>query len=183
MKEPVADFITAAKDLHRIIDTMRDVRHATEGDADALGRLRKRFGGVVKARNSISREDLLVDADDRTIQIYASQWAAWGLSDGLISARAYVYDRADHGEDVPPGQLRVGILPETLLEVGYLTIAIVLADKEPLEICPDCGRAFVVEDGRQKFCTPACANRTRFRRFQSKKKQPRRTHVRQTRKR
>ena len=32
-------------------------------------------------------------------------------------------------------------------------------------VCEECEGVFVVEDARQKFCSPKCANRNRFRRF------------------
>jgi hypothetical protein len=194
-REPFVQFAEAASKLRDIVENALDVRDAVDGDADALARLRSNFvvpddhnvivskqifskknsnqvvrvvKQVVKAREILSREKRLVDADDRTILIHASDWSALGLSGGLIDARPYVFDRAGTGEAVPPGQLRVGILPETLLEVCYLTTALALAEKEPLEICPECRRVFIVEDGRQKFCTPTCASRARFRRFQEK---------------
>ena len=60
--------------------------------------------------------------------------------------------------------------PTTLEGVCYLTVALMLAEKEPIEVCcePTCGHFFVATDGRQKFCTPACGNRARYRRYQEK---------------
>jgi hypothetical protein len=113
--------------------------------------------------------------------IYASDWVALGLSNGIGAARPYVFDRAERGEAVPPGRLRVGILPETLREVCYLAIAFQLADKEPLAICKECQRPFVIEDARQRFCTPACANRARFRRFKTNQTKKRSRHGKTTR--
>jgi len=175
LREPVERFIAAADDLRGIIAIALDVRRAVDGNRDALARVRDRFGKVV-AHHSGDKPD------DRAILIYASDWTALGLSNGLAAARPYVYDRAERGETVPPGRLRVGILPDTLREVCYLTIAFQLADKEPLGICPECQRVFVIEDGRQRFCTPACASRVRFRRFKTKQKEKRSRHGKTTRK-
>lgn len=154
-REPVATFLAAAADLRWIVKTAIDVRRGTQGDASAIARLREDFRRT----------------DDRSVLLGASTWVAWGLSNGVIDARPHIYDRAQMGEPVAPGLLRVGILPETLVETCYLTIALLLADKEPLERCSECQRLFIVEDARQKFCTPVCANRARFKRFDRKRKE------------
>ena len=102
----------------------------------------------------------------------ASQKAADKLNDGLAgdNAAPYVFDRAFIGESVCPGAWRLGVAPTTLEGVCYLTVALMLAEKEPIEVCcePTCGHFFVATDGRQKFCTPACGNRARYRRYQEK---------------
>ena len=65
-----------------------------------------------------------------------------------------------------PGGLRVGVLPDTLVGFCYLRVAYAIA-KEPIAVCDECNLPFVVDDKRQKFCEPACANRARFRRFKT----------------
>jgi hypothetical protein len=152
--EPVLDYVRAADELRLIIATLNNVRRGFEGDEEALVRLRQNFSG--------NRTHALLVA--------ASKWAADRLQRKLGEARPFVYDRAAMGETVPPGRFRIGILPETLLAACYMQIAVALAEKEPIEVCPECTRAFIVEDGRQRFCTPACASRARFRRFLPKRK-------------
>ena len=179
MREPFSDFAQAADDLRRIIKTASDVRRAVGGDADALHRLRERFhrfddDGLFYVPNATDVPESFWHArtvDDRTILLRAGNNAAWGLRDALIHTKPYIYDRAYEGESVSPGLFRIGILPETLREVCYLQVAFALAEKEPLEICPECERAFVVDDARQRFCSPKCASRARFRRFKEHKKQ------------
>jgi hypothetical protein len=160
-REPFADFVREADTLRRIIETALHVRRAVKGDAASLKQLRDRFTYV----DDKSVSWLPKNADDRTVLTTAGHWATWGLCNGLIAARPYVYDRAYMGEAVEPGLFRIGILPETLIEVCYLTVAVALAEKEPIEICPACDTVFVLEDPRQRFCTPKCAGRVRFRRF------------------
>jgi hypothetical protein len=111
----------------------------------------------------------------------ASRWIAEALTNNLFKAKPLIYDRAAMGEAVKPGILRIGIVPQSLMDVCYLSIALALAEKEPLKVCPECARVFVVEDARQQFCTPVCGNRARLRRFHAKTagetptpKQPRR---------
>lgn len=184
-RQPFADFERAAEDLRKILRLIHDVRKATAGDADALAQLRKDFGPknpdddvtrhtasgtrTIKAREILSDEDF-AEVDDRTILVRASDWAAWGLNDGLLQADAhpYVFEPAQIFPDsrAPPGHLRIGVLPETLLGFCYLTIAQAAAH-EPLATCEECQRVFVVDDARQKFCDPKCAGRARFRRFKT----------------
>ena len=156
--ELVADFMKAARALGDIVETMLDVRKANNGDTDSMEKLRQFCG--------------FTDTDDRTTLIHCSHVAATRLNDGLLAANAtpFVYDRAQIGEAVEPGALRLGVLPDTLLGVCFLTVAIALADKEPVAICQEstCRRLFFIQDGRQKFCTSACSNRSRYRDYKAK---------------
>ena len=184
----LTDFQSPIERLREVISLTLDVRRGSKGDADAISRLRqimvipydyelksKMFNSpliIRKAGDVYSPEERFVDADDRTILIEASQKAADILNDGLMGddAKPYVFDRAFIGESVSPGAWRIGVAPDTLEGVCYLTVALIIAEKDPIEVCdePPCGRFFVATDGRQKFCTPACSNRSRYRRYQEK---------------
>ncbi len=155
--EPTSDFIEAGAKLRHIAETMVYVRRAASGDDGAMAWLRDGFG----------RDEA---ADDRAVMMEASHSAAWAVNNGLLASGAnpYVFDRAQMGESVDPGHWRVGVLPESLRGVCYLMLALSLADREPLEICEQCERLFVVEDPRQRFCTPTCSTRARVARFAKK---------------
>ncbi len=177
-REPFQEFVAAAEALRTISRTVLDVRAAVGGDTQALLRLKARFftteapaGREVVARDWDPPPERIAETDDHSLLIHASHWSGWQLSVALKGTRAFIYDRAERGESVPPGHLRVGILPRTLLEVCYLTLAVSLADKDPLSLCGECERLFVVEDARQKFCTPKCASRARFRKHDRKRKE------------
>jgi hypothetical protein len=184
IRQPFAEFERPAEDLRRILRTVLDVRKAAAGDQVALARVRRDFGPldpdydqrIETAAGTIFRKarDLYpadyFTQDDRTILIKASDWAALGLSNGLLQsqARPYVFEPAQLFPDarIAPGGLRVGVLPETLLGFCYLTVASMIAS-EPIAICDECNRVYVVNDKRQRFCEPACANRARFQRFKT----------------
>lgn len=186
VRQSFADFERAAENLRRILRIVHDVRAATRGDGDALARVRLDFPPtdpdadlrfttatgveIIKARDfyRVFPHPELFATDDRTILLRASAWAASLLSNGLVSARPYVFDPAQlfPTSRVAPGELRIGIIGESLLEFCYLTIAQTLTS-EPLAVCGECGRVFVVDDKRQKFCEPACAGRARLRRFKN----------------
>lgn len=189
LRQPFADFERAAEDLRRIFRTVLDVRQAAEGNQAALARVRQDFGpasphadvrietadGTVirKARDWYPAD--YFTKNDRTILIEASAWAADGLSNGLVNARPYVFDPAQlfPNPATRPGGLRLGMIGESLLEFCYLTFADALAN-EPIARCDECNRPFVIDDKRQKFCEPACANRARFHRFKAKHATPKR---------
>ena len=186
--ELFTDFQDTAKNLYYILILTLEVRRGNQGDADAISRLRQHM--VIPEDEEISRwsmgkkevlgmardlyspEERFEGLDNRTLLMEASQRAADNLNDGLTgdNAEPYVFDRAFIGESVSPGAWRIGVAPTTLEGVCYLTVALMLAEKEPIEVChdPTCGHFFVATDGRQKFCTPACGNRVRYRRYQEK---------------
>jgi hypothetical protein len=167
-RESLSSFLDAARTLNRYMTTILDVRDGEQGDREALARLRREFvGGPVRERRKPREwhppsEHVAADTDDRTLLLHASEWATWQISIGLKEARIFVFDRGVRGENVPPGNLRVGVLPTTLLDVCYMQIATTLADREPVEVCRECRRVFLMDDARQKFCTPKCASRFRF---------------------
>src|SRR5262249_39104355 len=149
LREPIADFVNVAQELRQIVGTARDIRRAVKGDAEALARLREFYVGP--------KNDAV---DDDGVLLFATNMVTGSLTHALWDARPNVYDRF-LAEDVrvDPGTIRIGILAETLQQVCYLQIALALSEREPIEVCPECGRVFVVEDARQRFCEPKCANR------------------------
>jgi len=130
---------------------------------------------IARAGDVLTAQDRLVDADDRSVVLRASHDTANRLNDGwaLDEASPYVFDRAFAGEpDAKPGTWRLGLAPSNLVGVAYLSVAVTLADQQQIGICEEttCRRAFFVTDGRQRFCTPACANRARHRRFRANRR-------------
>ncbi len=136
-------------------------------DDDETGVYVKRRAGDV-----YSPEERFVDADDRTILMHANDYlVAQRLNEGMADAAAMVSDRAFAGESVPPGSLRIGIRPDRLEAVCFLSVALALVDRAVVGTCADpaCGRPFFIVDRRQRFCSRACGNRVRFQRFKDKR--------------
>ena len=114
-----------------------------------------------------------VGADGRTVLMHAAEhYVARPLTDVLRDSPACVQDRAFEGESVPPGKMRIGILPNSLESVCYLSVALALADQVSTGVCadPTCARPFIITDKRQKFCSRNCGNRVRLRRFTHKRR-------------
>jgi hypothetical protein len=182
-RERVGAFLETSEDLNNIVKTMSLVRRASRGDADAVAILRARFITPIDApihdetwppewkaywtQRTLDERRERNAWDTRSLLIHASDFAAWGLNDGLMSgaqgSTPYVFDRAQQGEEVGPGQLRIGVLAESLKQVCYLTVAIMLSH-ESVAACQNCGNVFEISDPRQtKYCRPTCGNRYRVR--------------------
>ena len=188
LREKLRSFQNEAEELRDIFEVARLVRRGVETDPDAIGQLcqllfipedvevsvrDEKTGEYVtrRAEDVYSPDERFVGADDRTILMYAYEYrVARPLSEGIVDSPPCVYDRSYMGESVSPGSLRVGVRPDTLAGVCYLSVALALADSMPLGVCadPTCRRPFFITDRRQRFCSRACGNRVRFRRFTDK---------------
>ena len=193
VRQSFAEFEWFAEDLRRIVRYAANVRAGVKGDAAAVRWLRDdlcervrhhiREGAAngeylwflerVPGQTCIETPEewlrALQTVGDQVILHHAAEGVADALEMGLIESHPTVIDRAVAGEKVELGRLRIALHPPSLLGFCYLTIALGLTEREPLAICPQCEAVFVVEDGRQKFCTPKCASRARFKRFQAGK--------------
>ena len=152
IREPLQDVLQAAQQLKDFAYARIDAKKASEGDVAA----RERITRYAKACCGWGSPAISISSE-----AWVSEWLASELSDHLRGARTHV-------ESVAPGQFQLRLLSDTLLGFCWANIAQVFAAKEPLGICAECARVFVVEDGRQKFCEPKCATRARFRRFKER---------------
>ena len=187
LREPFRLFEAEADHLRDILETARLVRRGGDGDGDldAIHQLRQRLfipedwkvsvrdeatgkGVTRRAGDVYSPEERFEGVDDRTVLMYAHEYyVARPLTEGIADSVPCAYDRAFMGESVPPGTLRLGVRPDSLAGVCYLSVALALADRVPVAVCADatCGRPFFIADKRQRFCSRACGNRVRLRRF------------------
>ena len=190
LREPLAFLENDAEELRDILEMARLVRCCGDGDGDpdAIRQLRQRVfisedrdiyfqdettgeSGIRRAGDVYSPEERFEGADNRTILMHAHEYyVARPLTEGIGASVPCAYDRAFMGESVPPGTLRLGVRPNSLAGVCYLSVALALADRVPVAVCADatCGRPFFIADKRQRFCSRACGNRVRLRRFMDK---------------
>jgi len=171
VRQPFAEIEQLATELRDIVRTAADLRAGVKGDTTAVGRLRTSL--LERVRHAAGRrlEDkatrMVRALSDREILLESGEHVATSLEVGLQGASPMVLDRAWQGEAVEPGRLRIALYPMSLAGFCHLTVALALAEREALEICPECDVGFVIEDGRQKFCSPRCAARARFKRFKA----------------
>lgn len=170
-RERVTFFTTTAAELREVVQVHSAVTKAVAGDRNSADFIR---AWAQQLYEYVGDGTVMVCSADSgklpAMLLDASRWVARTLTHHLRGAAPLVYDRTVAGESVPPGTLRIGLEPRSLFECCYLAIALNIAEKEPIDICPTCERAYISEDARQKFCTPACASRARFRRYVEKKK-------------
>jgi len=162
-RERVSFFTTEAAELRELIQVHRAVTKAVAGDRDSADFIRAWAQRSLTGSGDDTVRMCSADSGNLPAMLLdASQWVARTLTARLRGAEPLVYDRTVAGESVPPGTLRIGLDPQDLEQCCSLAIALMFAEKEPLDICPTCERAYISEDARQKFCTPACGQRARF---------------------
>jgi hypothetical protein len=176
-RERVADILAEARHLHDFIRDGRDAQRSAAGDLAA----RERVVREVQARLQQNDESLRRSASGDLIELdhvrqaneryradalqrpetWLTEHDAWRLS---IQIRESV---RPHIQGDGAGRFRVLLVGETLLDFCLLSVVNALA-RETLDTCPECVRVFIVDDKRQKFCEPKCANRARFRAWQDR---------------
>lgn len=67
-----------------------------------------------------------------------------------------------------PGTFLLSQRPPNLLTAAYVQFAQAIANRAPVEECPGCGRMFVQESGKQKYCSPSCASTSRWRKWKAR---------------
>jgi predicted RNA-binding Zn-ribbon protein involved in translation (DUF1610 family) len=55
--------------------------------------------------------------------------------------------------------------PPNLVSAAYAQLAMAMVNRAVIQECPGCGRMFAPRSGKQKYCTPTCANTSRWRRW------------------
>jgi len=166
LREAVAEFETAAKELDVWLRLTNALRGAMKGDkrqAELLRLMMNHFSNIFQAP----------PASDEELQMQMSKLIAWSVSHQLRDTTMRIDAACDY--DVPnnqPGVFMFNAHPPNLLGWIYHELAQVLVMRSsPMAMCadPECGRMFVPEDARQRFCQPSCANRARFRRWKTSK--------------
>jgi len=101
----------------------------------------------------------------------ASEAVSHAITAGLGEVRVNVVAASETSyTESRPGEFSFLFDPANLLGHAYAEAAHLIVQRAPLTQCPECGRLFAVEHGRQKFCTPTCAGRARQRRFAERHK-------------
>ena len=163
LRESIAEFEEETHLLHSILRLGNALRGAVRGDPDQLT--------VIRAMTHVVAPMFQAPpADDKEMLMQTSKAISWLVSSRLDGTTIRIETTCDY--DLPvsaPDVFALNVNPPNLLGWAYYDLAQVLTHREPMSTCPTCGRMFVPEDGRQRFCQPACASRARFRRFKQRK--------------
>lgn len=158
--------------LNGVLRLVKLVRAADRGEQDAVTSLREhvdteRAPRIHGAPAGCSKEDL-IKAAGRAV-------ASW-LNFGLGGARVWIYSAAEvntpTGPAGKPSEMFQVIQPPDLIGYAYYQLIRSMLKRVPLANCPEpqCGRVFAIFDPRQRYCSAACANRARQRRFAEKRR-------------
>lgn len=163
-REPLAEWWAESRMIGILQEVYVGLKDSIrEGSASTLRSVYERFPEVSKLAP--------LDADDEQLSEETSANLAEvitlkleGCQLGLTSS---VYlDTEVRG----PGIFFVLQRPPNLLSAIYVHLAQFMANRAPIEECVGCGRMFIPESGKQKYCTKSCASTSRWRRWKARQK-------------
>jgi hypothetical protein len=163
-RESLKDWWVDAWLLMTTLKLYMDLDALLEGDAPRFDAVRR--NELLRAHTGGDEPPVLLDDLERL----ATGAVAHGITAGLGAVRMRVVGDTENEVGGSPGFYRYFFEPEHLLGHAYAEIAHLVVQRAPLAECPEDGRLFAVEHGRQKFCSPQCAGRARSRRFAEKKR-------------
>jgi hypothetical protein len=151
VRESIRDVLQAATRVKELGLIMVNIRKASAGDAAARKRLRAYY-----------KERLGPAAGLSSIEEAASLAIAHDISLEIAHAQPLLRHVASE-----PGRFHIQLVCRSLASFCCLRIGMAHL-QERVRLCSECRAVFVVEDGRQRFCTPACAARSRYQRFRER---------------
>ena len=179
LREAVADFEEEAHLVYSMIYLAKALKGAVAGDLDQCDIVQALAPTITKLFQApaASEAELYVQASAAIGAIVSQKLQPTSLS---IIAGCLL------NADIPAGSFVYLEQPPNLLGFVYVQVARQLVERAPIMVCPECSRLFAPRHGRQRFCTPACASRGRFRTFKARQraqKEEEGDHARTTRKR
>jgi hypothetical protein len=160
-RESLAHWFGAVGVLLFVIALYQGLRESVQvGSTEPLRRLKLHTLFPDEVAKNLTDEAYLVGAHTIIAQM---------IIDGLSDCRIGVgpIPRSDH-EDFVPGEFTFAILPSNLFDTAWAELAYIVGQRAEIKTCPGCGRFFSPESGKQKYCTPACASNTRYRRWKER---------------
>lgn len=171
-REPVSVFLHHARDLRHLAEITLHVRGAVSGEARAWRALRLAYP-LTYLRALPKYADEPIETDDQRYLAVVMDLVTWGLDDGLLDAHLMALNSGAYHRD-QVGEIVLGILPQHLRHWCYFQLARVLAARATLAVCaePTCAQLFEVGHRLQRFCSPTCTQRGRYRRWQERQSTP-----------
>lgn len=161
-RESLADWERVTDLFRSLLRDYSIVRGAAAGDLDALAQLRKNARALgrplIRERydDEPSIDDLIFDSNFATAIMITN-----GLQD--MEVRHLVLPDVDRGFVFVPAV-------KNLEGFAWHELALIVTGNVPLESCLECRRFFTPKDQRQRYCSPQCSGRARYRRFADKKR-------------
>jgi hypothetical protein len=101
---------------------------------------------------------------DAEVPSQLSQAVAIALSGGMSGCTTLAVS-------VEPGRFALSMRCPTLWARSWYEAAVLIAAQAPLRACDSCGRQFLIEDPRMRYCSPRCREREKKRRAASQRKE------------
>jgi hypothetical protein len=113
-------------------------------------------------------DEMLEDVwDELTGELHERLWSKEGTE---VKLSVFSVRELDNVDQKPPGEFALIARVPNLVELAYYELALEMTEGTVLEICPEDQKIFPVRDPRQRYCTPQCAGRARYRRYAERKK-------------
>ena len=164
-REPVSHWLQEAIAFELAMDLAVAIQDAVDGDVEAKAQLRSNWL-VIPWRLDFPPGSFDSDEILKIASIVLARTIERGLGD-TVRQRFVAASEVGHGG---PGTYMWLSQVETLLGYAYHELASAIDERIPIASCEECGRRFAVQHGRQRFCSPRCASRARYKRFAAKRK-------------
>lgn len=160
LRERFRDMREEAEMLWLYLRLYEVIRRALRGVADARRELAsiwyQRLEESARALEGFGVTTRPPDDDDELVE-WCIAFLAWMTNEGMRGCELVVFGESDGWS--------VAGWPNSLLGHAYQELAFLIGERRPVLVCEECGRVFPVSHGRQRFCDPACSNRSRNRRW------------------
>jgi hypothetical protein len=198
--ETFGEWVTSAQDLSLVLYKYATLRHVADGDAIGRRELAEYFASTVylglpwsglwevdesqrelrdEAREMLS-DNARVDVSELVDELREE------LEQDLLSGLGHPYLSHPQGVELgvgrvselefsgttpyPGGEFILAAYPNDLVQLAYFQLALDMTQAVEMRICPVDNKIFPLRDPRQKYCSPQCGGRARYRRFAAKKK-------------
>lgn len=162
LREPVTEWLAQAEKMRRLLQLWHGVRTAILTSDITI--LKNVWDEHLEPAPAATTDDELV---------MESRWEIeMELNSGLRNVKTRV--AADwRWEDGAPlnadGWFSYVTEPQTLLDSLYHQLSMVIVQRIEARSCLNCGRPFLPADTRQRYCSPTCSSRSRYKRFAEKR--------------
>jgi hypothetical protein len=165
LREAFGEWLRAANLVSSILGYYRALQAAREGDTSLVQRLETTapwdWADVIGFEGPLRPG---VDPLQARIGILLAALVSKGLEGSQIAVDAAYMTHEGAG----PDEFMYDIDTSDLLGFVYHDLAMKITARIPLRTCEQCSRFYPVSDPRQRFCSPECAGRARYRRHQLK---------------
>jgi hypothetical protein len=159
-REPLKNWWVESYALAVTIDLyMRLKEAATTGSADPLRAMPFDFMEFIEGGDPEDDEFLIETAS--LVLAEAISMRLEGCSGGIVSSLGVDVERRS------PLHFLLAQNPPDLVTAAYADLAMGMVNRVPMEECQGCGRVFIPQSGKQKYCTKSCSSTNRWRRWKA----------------